>query len=209
MEKLKVLWDKFAAKHPKASQWVREGGLFFIVSNVITVLKTLSLLFLPYAFAFLGDVEFGFPGIETELFGIEFKWYIIGYSTEDGGLAYFTAYMLAMFVFEVINFLIQRRFVFRSKGNIIYQGLWYFLAFCLITCMVNSINCYWMAVISDPGVVGFLGSGLADLLEAIGTTVLNGGVSMVVFFFVNKIVFGDKKKTEPSEAEEVIEEATN
>jgi len=28
-----------------------------------------------------------------------------------------------------------------------------------------------------------------DWLYNIGTTVLNGGVSMVVFFFVNKIIF--------------------
>lgn len=198
MEKIKNIWLGFAAKHPKASQWIREGGLFIIVSNVITVLKMLCLLFLPLAFAFLGDVEFGFPGIQAELFGIEFKWYIIGYSTEDGGLAYFTAYIIAMFVFEVINFFIQRRFVFRSNGNIIYQGLWYLLAFCVITCVVNSINCYWKALITDPGVIDFLGTGLASLLEAVGTTVMNGGVSMAIFFFVNKIIFpeGEASKRE-------------
>jgi hypothetical protein len=33
-------------------------------------------------------------------------------------------------------------------------------------------------------------------LYSIGTTVLNGGVSMVVFFVVNKIVFSDAQPTE-------------
>ena len=44
-------WNDFAAKHPAAAKWVREGGLFVIVSNLITVFKYLLLQFLPKAFA--------------------------------------------------------------------------------------------------------------------------------------------------------------
>ena len=57
---------------------------------------------------------------------------------------------------------------------------WYVVAFCLITCIVNSINCVWVAV------AGLL---VPDFIYNIGTTVLNGGISMVIFFFVNKIIF--------------------
>ena len=32
-------WNSFAAKHPATAKWVREGGLFVIVSNLITVLR--------------------------------------------------------------------------------------------------------------------------------------------------------------------------
>ena len=95
--------------------------------------------------------------------------------------------MIAMFIGEVINFFIQRSWVFRSKGNVVRQGLWYLLAFCVVTCVVNSINCIWAAV---------AGHFVAPWLYNIGTTVLNGGVSMVVFFIVNKIVFSDTKKPE-------------
>lgn len=173
---------KWIEKHPKAAQWIREGGLFVIVSNAITVFKYLLLTFLPAAFAFLGSRDFGFPGIDLNRFGIEFKWYIIGYGADQGGVAYFTAYMIAMVIGEVINFFIQRGWVFRSHGNVLYQGLWYLLAFCIVTCVVNSVNCIWAAV---------AGHFVAPWLYNIGTTVLNGGVSMVVFFFVNKIVFRD------------------
>ena len=183
MEKLKQIWLKFEEKYPKASQWVREGGLFVIVSNVITIFKYLLLTFLPLAFAFMGSRDFGFPGIDITLFGIEFKWYIIGYGADQGGVAYFTAYMIAMVIGEVINFFIQRKWVFRSNGNILRQGAWYLLAFCVVTCIVNSINCVWAAV---------AGHFVDPWLYNIGTTVLNGGVSMVVFFIVNKIVFNDK-----------------
>ena len=129
MEKLKQLWNSFAEKNPKAAQWVREGGLFFLVSNLITLFKYLILTFLPLAFAFMGNRDFGFPGVDITLLGVEFKWYIIGYGAEQGGLAYFTAYMVAMVIGEVINFFIQRKYVFRSNGNILRQGLWYLLAF--------------------------------------------------------------------------------
>lgn len=185
MESIKKLWFDFEKSHPKASRWVREGGLFIIVSNLITIFKYLLLTFLPLAFAFMGSRDFGFPGIDITLFGIEFPWYIIGYGADQGGLAYFTAYMIAMVIGEVINFFIQRKWVFRSNGNIVYQGLWYLFAFCVVTCVVNSINCIWVAV---------AGSFVPGWLYNIGTTVLNGGVSMVVFFIVNKIVFNDKKE---------------
>lgn len=183
MKVMKDWWNHFAERHPSLSQWVREGGLFIIVSNAITVFKYVLLTFLPGAFAFLGSRDFGFPGIDLTLFGIKFKWYIIGYGAEQGGAAYFTAYMIAMLISEMINFFVQRSWVFRSKGNILRQGMWYLLAFCVVTCIVNSINCAWAAV---------AGHFVAPWLYNIGTTVLNGGVSMVVFFIVNKIVFKNK-----------------
>ena len=189
MKVMKDWWNHFAERHPSLSQWVREGGLFIIVSNAITVFKYVLLTFLPGAFAFLGSRDFGFPGIDLTLFGIKFKWYIIGYGAEQGGAAYFTAYMIAMLIGEMINFFVQRSWVFRSKGNILRQGMWYLLAFCVVTCIVNSINCAWAAV---------AGHFVAPWLYNIGTTVLNGGVSMVVFLIVNKIVFKNKETNRES-----------
>lgn len=134
-------WNNFAAKHPAAAKWVREGGLFVIVSNLITVFKYLMLQFLPAAFAGLGDASFGWPGIPLTLFGETFEWNILGYDQAHGGLAYFCAYMVAMVIGECINFPIQRNFVFRSHGKLDPQIAWYLVAFCIITCIVNSINC--------------------------------------------------------------------
>ena len=173
-------WNNFAAKHPAAAKWVREGGLFVIVSNLITVFKYLLLQFLPAAFSSLPVVDFGWPGVDMTLFGETFKWNILGYDAAHGGLPYFCAYMIAMVIGECINFPIQRNFVFRSKGNLGKQIAWYVVAFCIITCIVNSINCIWVAV------AGLL---VPDFIYNIGTTVLNGGISMVIFFFVNKIIF--------------------
>ena len=101
-------WNNFAARHPAAAKWVREGGLFVIVSNLITVFKYLLLQFLPKAFSSLPVVDFGWPGMDVTLFGETFKWNILGYDAAHGGLPYFCAYMVAMILGECINFPIQR-----------------------------------------------------------------------------------------------------
>ena len=89
--------------------WLREGGLYLIVSGVVTVLKYLLLLFLPRAFAFLPMRDFGWPGIEMTLLGETFRWNIFGYDTAHGGLPYLCAYMTAMVLGECVNFPLQRK----------------------------------------------------------------------------------------------------
>jgi putative flippase GtrA len=175
-------------QNPRLGRLLREGGLFVLVSNAITVLKALALLVLPEVFAFLGSRDFGFPGLGLELFGVPFRWYIIGYSAEAGGLAYFTAYVTAMVAGEVVNFFLQRRLVFRSHGNILVQAVWYTAAFCVVTCVVNSVNCVWVDVVK------YLLPDSLSWLHSIGTTVLNGGISMCIFFVVNKIVFEKRRE---------------
>lgn len=179
------LWNHFAEKHPSAARWVREGGLFVAVSDLITVFKYLLLQFLPMAFRSLPMISFGWPSIPVTLFGATFLWNIIGYDTAHGGLPYFCAYMVAMVLGECLNFPIQRTFVFRSKGNLLKQAVCYLAAFCVVTFIVNSINCVWVAV------AGLL---VPDFIYNIGTTVLNGGISMLIFFFVNKAIFPEYKK---------------
>lgn len=174
------VWKQMTEKNPKLARWIREGGLYVIVVNLITVMKYLMLQFLPKLFAGLPVIDFGFPAIPVTLLGESFQWNIIGYDAAHGGLPYFCAYMIAMFMGECINFPIQRSLVFRSKGNFAKQALCYLVAFCVVTCIVNSINCIWVAV---------AGAYVPSWLYNIGTTFLNGGISMVIFFVVNKIIF--------------------
>lgn len=160
--------------------WLREGGLYLIVSGVVTVLKYVLLLFLPRAFAFLPMRDFGWPGIEMTLLGETFRWNIFGYDTAHGGLPYLCAYMTAMVLGECVNFPLQRRYVFRAKGHLARQVLLYALAFIVITCLVNSINCIWVAVAAKF---------VPDWVYTLGTLFFNGTISAVVFFFVNKRIF--------------------
>ena len=77
-------WKHFVERNPKLAKWIREGGLFVIVCNLITVFKYLMLQFLPYVFQGLPVIDFGFPGKEVTLLGETFKWNIIGYNTKRG-----------------------------------------------------------------------------------------------------------------------------
>jgi putative flippase GtrA len=181
MENVKRMWQDFADKNPKLSQWVREGGLFFLVSNLITIIRGFMIEIFEIAFAFLGEAPIGFPGIMLNIFGIEFPWYIIGASQDQGGVAHFTALILSMWLCEIINFFMQRKFVFRSNGKMGRQAMLYFLAFLIVTCVVNAVSNIWDSVASH-----FLPSVVCSL----GTTFLTGGVAMVVFFFANKFIFG-------------------
>lgn len=197
MEALKNWWSNFEETHPKASKWVREGGLFLIFSNLVTVVQYIIYAFLPNLLGLeLAGTEWSWPAIPVTLFGINFTWNAIGYDVVydsdgnvaiGGGLGYLIAMLVGSFLAQVVNFPLQRNITFRSKGNPVYQAMWYFIAWVVITFIVNSINCVWVAVASQL---------LPTFIYNIGTTVLMGGISMVVFFFVFKIIFpeGEAKK---------------
>ena len=178
----------FLEKHPKAAQWIREGGLFVLFSYVVTFIKYLLLTFLPGFFhGIVGDVEWVWPGIRTTMFGVPFTLAVIGNSLADGGLAFTLANYTSIILGECINFPLQRNITFKSKGNVWYQAMWYFIAWLVITPIVNSLNCIWVGVMKDivPG-----------WLYNIGSTFLMGGISMIVFFFVFKIIFPEGEKKE-------------
>jgi putative flippase GtrA len=187
-------WQSFAKKHPKSAKWIREGGLFILFSNAVTVVQYLIYAFMPKMLGIgLAGREWSWPAIPMKLFGIPFTWNAIGYDILydaagnvmlGGGVGYLIAMLFGSFLAQCINFPLQRNITFRSKGNPWIQALWYLIAWVIITFVVNSINCVWIAVASLL---------VPNWLYSIGTTVLMGGISMVVFFFVFKIIFADSK----------------
>lgn len=180
--------ESFAKKHPKAAQWIREGGLFIIFSYVVTFLKYLMLMFLPALFSKYADNGWGWPSLQASLFGVPFTFNVIGYAVEDGGLAYMFANLVSSLLGECVNFPLQRNITFKSKGPLALQIPLYFLGWVAIFLIVNAINSVWV------GVAKVL---VPPAIYNIGTTVLTGGVAMVVFFIINKIIFapgfGEKK----------------
>ena len=104
-----------------------------------------------------------------------------------GGLGYFISYETGSFVAQCINFPLQRNITFKSHGNPVYQAMWYFIAWILISLICNGFNNLWMPIASawvPPAIYNIL------------VTFVTGGVSMVIFFFVFKIIFpeGEAKK---------------
>ena len=195
--RIRELEAKLAEKNPKAAEWVREGGLFFLVSNLITIIRGIMVTLLEPVFSFLGSGSVGFPNLTLNLFGIEFSWYIIGASESQGGAAYFTSFLIALWVCEIINFFMQRSFVFRSNGKMGRQALLYFLAFAVVTCIVNAVSNIWIGVASHF---------VPPLVYNLGTTFITGGVAMVVFFFANKLIFDSTLEKSEENHEEQNEE---
>lgn len=187
--------DSFAEKHPKAAEWIRKGGLFLIFSWVVTALKAVMLMFLPSLFhGIVGDAEWLFPSIPVELFGVGFKLSIIGNALEVGadgaylvnsGLAFTLANLTAIFFGECINFPLQRNVTFKSHGPLAPQLGLHFLATVVVFLVMNLFTCVWnpvtVALISNEAV--------RNTVSSIVTTVVTGGVAMVIIFAVDNKIF--------------------
>ena len=195
--------NDFAQKHPKAAEWVRKGGLFLIFSWVVTALKAVMLMFLPSLYhGIVGDVEWLFPGVPVELFGVGFKLSIIGNALEVGtdgaylvnsGLAFTLANLTAIFFGECINFPLQRNVTFKSHGPLGPQIGLHLLATVAVFLVMNLFTCVW-----NPVTVALISNeALRNTVSSIVTTVVTGGVAMVIIFAVdNKIFapgFGEKR----------------
>lgn len=180
-------WHHFSAKHPKLAKLIWQFIMFFIFSNGVTIVQYLIYTFLPYAFGIeMAAKEFMWPAIELP-WGV--KWNIIGFDVVyndageviiGGGLGYTLSFWIGSFVAQCINFPLQRNITYKSKGNIPYQIMWYFIAWVLITFAVTAINSLWLPVAAKV---------LPSAVYQIVNTVVVGGISMVIFFPVFKIVF--------------------
>ena len=194
---------KWMEDHPKAAKWIREGGLFLVFSYVVTFIKMLLLMFLPALFhALVGDAEWLFPGIPVTMFGVSFKLSIVGNALEydaagaalvSSGLAFTLANLTAIFFGECINFPLQRNVTFKSKGPIVPQALCHLVATIAVFLVMNLFTCIW-----NPVTVAIIANeALRNTVSSIVTTVVTGGVAMVIIFAVDKTIFtpgwGEKK----------------
>ena len=177
--------NDFAEKHPKAAQWIREGGLFLIFSYVVTFLKWALLTFLPAFFqGMVGAAEWGWPAIGVEIAGAPLVLNVIGNSAADGGLAFTLANFTAIILGEVINFPLQRNITFRSHGPVFPQILCHFAGALAVFFVMNLFTCVW-----NPVTAAF---GVPDAIRNIVTTVVTGGVAMVIIFAIDKTIFSPK-----------------
>lgn len=189
-------WGNFEKKHPKLANWLYQIFYFFVFSMGVTVIQYLFFTFMPGLLGKeLAGTEFMWPQIELEIFGVPFTWSLLGYNVlyEEGqvaiggGLGYFISYEVGSFVAQCINFPLQRNITFKSHGNAAYQAMWYFIAWILISLICNGFNNLWM-----PIAAAYVAPEVYNIL----VTIITGGVSMVIFFFVFKIIFpeGETKK---------------
>ncbi len=194
MEKIKErcisIWKRFEKKNPKLAKWVYQIFYFFVFSMGVTIFQYLVFTFMP---GMLGEklaaTEFMWPQVPLTIFGVEFTWSLLGYNVLrdtagavliGGGLGYFISYEVGSFLAQCINFPLQRNITFKSDGNPVYQAFWYFIAWIVISLICNGFNNLWMPIASV-----YVAPAIYNLL----VTFITGGVSMIIFFFVFKIIF--------------------
>lgn len=190
-------WEKFEIKYPRLSKWIYQIFCFFVFSMGVTIFQYLVFTFMPYCLGSeMAGAEFMWPKIDMEIFGVKFTWSLLGYEVLrdasgavaiGGGLGYFISYETGSFLAQCINFPLQRNITFKSHGNPLYQAGWYFIAWILISLICNGINNLWMPIAAE-----YVTPAVYNLL----VTVITGGVSMIIFFFVFKKIFpeGEAKK---------------
>lgn len=191
-------WSSFEKKHPKIAKWLYQIFYFFVFSMAVTVIQYLIFTFMPGVLGKeLAGIEFMWPRVNMHIYGVDFTWSLLGYNVLrdsagavliGGGLGYFISYEAGSFIAQCINFPLQRNITFKSKGNIAFQAMWYFIAWIIISLICNGFNNLWMPIAAE-----YVEPAIYNLL----VTFITGGVSMVIFFFVFKIIFpeGESNKT--------------
>lgn len=180
MDGIKHRWEEYARQHPQLARWLREGGVYLIICYLVTFLKYLIMLFLPGLFGTLADNGWSWPGVQVTLFGIPFTFNVIGYSVANGGLAYCIAVWISIIFGECINFPLQRSLTFRNHGPLHKQVPLYAVGVLVVNLLLNAFNSIW---------VGIAQTLVPDFIYNIVTTVVAGGICMVVFFVIDKIIF--------------------
>ncbi len=185
--------NKFAQKHPKLAEWIRKGGLFVIFSYVVTFIKMLLLMFLPALFrGMVGNAEWLWPNIPVTVLGVKLNLAIIGNALATdaagvvtGGLAFTLANLTTIFIGEFINFPLQRNITFKSKGPVVPQIACHFLATIAVFLVMNLFTCIWNPVTNAL----IANEALRNTIQSLVTTVVTGGVAMVIIFAVDNKIF--------------------
>jgi hypothetical protein len=190
-------WLKFKCLHPTGAAWVYQIFFFIVFSEGVTIWQFLVMLFLPYAFASLSSQAFVWPAVTLWAWPDAGKdsaanmiWAIFnepvqykdGVIVAQGGLGNFIAFEIAVFTAQCINFPLQRNITYRSHGNPWYQAMWYFIGWVLISLVVNMV---WGFV--NPILLHVMGS--EAFIYTLIKTFITGGISMVIFFFIFRIIF--------------------
>ena len=213
-------WYGMCDKHPKGTKLIGQFVVMFVFSNAVTIWQLLVMLFLPYAFAAVWDVPFVWPAIAIpweDAMGTALNYAIFnepvkflatisgeqqvllastaetvqqyvdaGYTLQMSGVGNFIAFEIAVFTAQCINFPLQRNITFRSKGNPVVQAIWYFIGWLAISVALNAL---WG--IMNPLMLWW---NWPDPVIQLLKTVITGGISMIIFFFIFLIIFPDANK---------------
>lgn len=194
MQLLQNMWGEFYKKHTTAAQFI----VFFIISNGVTVLQLILMPMIKYGFEFTGLVDMNFQifPIGHNLDGSTY--FVFDYAKGainlggGGGLAYFLAVEITLFIAQVLNFILQRNVTFKSTAGIKKAAVWYIIAWLLISVGAAALQGLYKTPIYTA-LIDKMGKGTGTTLADIITMLINCTISFWVFFLIMKIIFKQTK----------------
>ncbi len=200
------LWYGFADKQPKLAKIIYQVFFFIVFSEGVTIFQILVLIFLPQMLGLeLAGIEFMIPKIPITIGEFSYNWSFLGNEIVrdtagnviiGGGLGYFIAFKVATFLAQCINFPLQRNITYKSKGNPWIQAMWYFIGWVLINLACDAVNNLWLPIANN-----FLPVWISSILAMVA----QGGIAMVIFYFIFMVIFPDLEKM-AANAEKKVED---
>lgn len=192
---IKGTWTAFAAKRPELAQFAIFTGL----SIAMTVLQLVLMPVAKWGFGATSLVDTSFQWLSAGTGGNGQEFFVFDYgagslaSGGGGGLAYFLAVQITIAVAQTINFFLQRNVTFKSDTSMVRAGIWYAIAYVVITFAAAGLQGLYKAPVYDLFMntwgMGASGEALADMT----TMMINAILSFFVFYPVLKIIFRGEK----------------
>ncbi len=190
-----TVWNRFKERYPGIAQFI----VFFIISNGVTVLQMVLMPLIKYIFSFTSLVSTNFQilSIGRNLDGSTY--FVFDYAAGNiakgggGGLAYFLAVEITLFIAQIINFYLQRNVTFKSKTSVIKAAVWYFIAWVIISVGAAALQGLYKTPIYNL-FMDIMGRDIGMTVADIITMIINCAISFWVFFPILRIIFKDKSE---------------
>lgn len=116
---------------------------------------------------------------DDPLFAAQLTQFLHKFSRESGQV------FQIIFFGECINFPLQRNVTFKSHGPLVPQLVLHFLATVVVFLVMNLFTCVWNPVTNAL----IPNAAMRNTIQSIVTTVVTGGVAMVIIFAVDNKIF--------------------
>lgn len=153
-------WRK---EHPDLWEFIK----FNVLSNCATITN--------FVILWIG-MGFLFSGLSNQ----SFHWLIFDYSVENGGLGGFLSFLLAYICAQIVNYFVQRYFVFGATNAISNTIHWYILTVVVAGIISIVLPPYTIAFFTDLG----LGLGVAQTLANVVNIVVQVAINYPMLKFV-------------------------
>ncbi|HEY0187568.1 MAG TPA: GtrA family protein [Cellulomonas sp.] len=152
---------RFRAKHPDAYEFI----MFNLLANIATI-TNFAVLFVctTVLFARWADVNL--------------RWGPFDYSVDNGGLAAFLAFLLAYGTAQTVNFIVQRKLVFRADNRLAPA-----IALYVVAVVIVYVICLYVPTLVIAPLTAIVG-GWAPYVA----NLLNIGIQVVILFPTMKFV---------------------